>query len=155
MTVDDRHRNGAVAEPLPVAWTSRPTALVSEPNGAQKSGPFPVERTAALQRGRPFQKGRSGNPTGRRRGSKNKLTKTFLEILAGDFARHGAGARLRERDPATYLRLVASIVPKELVVNQETAPDVDYAELTDEEFEEMMEAQRRRRIVAAAFNTSY
>jgi Family of unknown function (DUF5681) len=35
-------------------------------------------------RGRPFEKGRSGNPAGRRRGSRNKATLTAAALLAGE-----------------------------------------------------------------------
>ena len=35
-------------------------------------------------RGRPFEKGRSGNPRGRRRGSRNKATLAAEALLAGE-----------------------------------------------------------------------
>jgi hypothetical protein len=35
-------------------------------------------------RGRPFEKGRSGNPDGRRRGSRNKATLAAAALLAGE-----------------------------------------------------------------------
>src|ERR1700746_1354191 len=35
-------------------------------------------------RGRPFEKGRSGNPCGRRRGSRNKATLAAAALLAGE-----------------------------------------------------------------------
>jgi hypothetical protein len=35
-------------------------------------------------RGRPFEKGRSGNPGGRRRGSRNKATLAAAALLAGE-----------------------------------------------------------------------
>ena len=35
-------------------------------------------------RGRPFEKGRSGNPGGRRRGSHNKATLAAAALLAGE-----------------------------------------------------------------------
>jgi hypothetical protein len=38
----------------------------------------------ALVRGRPFEKGRSGNPGGRRRGSRNKVTLAAAALLAGE-----------------------------------------------------------------------
>ena len=42
--------------------------------------PKPAERV----RGRPFEKGRSGNPGGRRRGSRNKTTLATAALLAGE-----------------------------------------------------------------------
>jgi DNA primase large subunit len=46
-----------------------------------------------------------------------------------------------------YLRIVGSLVPRELIAKREQAPDSDYAELTDEEVIEMIEAERRRTLV--------
>lgn len=43
-----------------------------------------VERTARRQRGRPFQKGRSGNPDGRPIGARNKTTVAVETLLDGD-----------------------------------------------------------------------
>jgi hypothetical protein len=42
--------------------------------------------TVSKQRGRPFAAGISGNPDGRPKGSRNKLTETFLDTVAKDFA---------------------------------------------------------------------
>jgi hypothetical protein len=41
-------------------------------------------RTAENQRGRPFPKGKSGNPAGRPQGSRNKATIAALELLEGE-----------------------------------------------------------------------
>lgn len=40
-------------------------------------------RTAGKQRGRPFKKGRSGNPAGRPQGSRNKVTLAVENLLDG------------------------------------------------------------------------
>jgi hypothetical protein len=94
-----------------------------------------------------FLTGNSGG--GRRRGSRNKLTETFVDIIAKDFAEHGAEAieRVRQGDPVMYLRIVGSLVPRELIAKREQASDCDYAELTEEEVIEMLEAERRRTLV--------
>jgi hypothetical protein len=41
-------------------------------------------KTAKNQRGRPFPKGKSGNPDGRPQGSRNKATIAALELLEGE-----------------------------------------------------------------------
>jgi hypothetical protein len=102
--------------------------------------------TVAKQRGRPFTAGTSGNPDGRPKGSRNKLTETFLDIVAKDFAENGAEAieRVRREDPVMYLRIVGSLIPRDLIAKREQEPDFDYSQLTDDEIIELIEAERRR-----------
>ena len=66
-----------------------------------------------------FKKGTSGNPNGRPKGSKNKLSEDFIAALAADFERYGLYpiARVRRADPAAYLRTIASILPREVTGN--------------------------------------
>jgi hypothetical protein len=73
----------------------------------------------------------------------------FSDVIAKDFAEHGAEAieRVRQGDPVMYLRIVGSLVPRELIAKREQGPDSDYAELTEEEVIEMIEAERRRTLV--------
>jgi len=72
-------------------------------------------------RGRPFQRGQSGNPKGRPRGARNRLGTQFLEALEADFNQHGskAIALVRERKPEVYMRVVADLLPKEANINVE------------------------------------
>lgn len=133
------------------------------PNGIVGEGPqmnlpmplVPAETTAPKQRGRPFQPGESGNPSGRPRGGRNRLSEVLLSIVVDDFVAHGAEAmaQLRQKDPATYLRLVASLVPREMILQREEAPAVDYAELTDAEIVAMLEEQQRRKFIENALNS--
>jgi hypothetical protein len=55
---------------------------------------------------------------GRTPGSRVKLQLKFCDALAKDFEEHGEGViRIaRIEDPVAYLKLIASILPKELVV---------------------------------------
>jgi hypothetical protein len=102
--------------------------------------------TVTKQRGRPFTAGTSGNPDGRPKGARNKLTETFLDIVAKDLAENGAEVieRVRREDPVMYLRIVGSLIPRELIAKREQEPDFDYAQLTDDEIVELIEAERRR-----------
>ena len=60
----------------------------------------------------------TGNNLGQGRpvGSRNQLSEAFCEALRDDFAKHGHAAivKLREEDPATYVRVIATLVPKEI-----------------------------------------
>ena len=68
---------------------------------------------------RPWVAGQSGNPNGRPKGSKHKLSEEFLAALAADFEEHGAAviARVREEEPDRYLKVVAPIPPKDINVS--------------------------------------
>ena len=79
-----------------------------------------------MSRGRtlrpPWKAGESGNPAGRPKGSRNKLGEAFVADLYADWKEHGASVikRVRAEEPSTYLRVVASILPNELNIKDET-----------------------------------
>jgi len=75
---------------------------------------------AARAAGKLFQPGQSGNPGGRPTASRNRLQGNFLRALADDFDQHGRAAirRMREEDPAAYVRVVAQLMPKEFEINR-------------------------------------
>ena len=81
--------------------------------------------------GRPFQQGVSGNPAGRRSGSRNRLSDAFVVALADDFLQHGKGViqKVRETRPHDYLRLIVATLPKQL----DMEPAKPMEELTDAE----------------------
>lgn len=90
-----------------------------------------ADNTAKKQQiGVPFKPGQSGNPKGRPKGSRNKLGEAFLAALLEDFEMHGAAAieHVRIEKPDQYLKVVASIVPKELNLNTN-----EFDDLTDEQ----------------------
>ena len=94
-----------------------------------------------------FLTGNSGG--GRRKGSRNKLTERFLDTIANDFAEHGAEAiaKVRVDDPATYLKIVGSLVPRELIMQREESPAINSAEITDEELVEVIDRRKRQKFV--------
>ncbi len=55
---------------------------------------------------------------GRRKGSKNKITELYLDILRKDIAEHGEEVleRVRKEQPAVYIKLPAALVPRDLDV---------------------------------------
>lgn len=121
---------------------------------ADATGALPVAApTGPVQRGRPFQPGQSGNPKGRRKGSRNKLTEHMLATIADDFAEHGADAlaKLRKTDPASYFRVVASLIPRELILQRESEPD--YADMSPDELAEEFERAERNRKLKLAFDS--
>jgi hypothetical protein len=66
-----------------------------------------------------FSKGQSGNPAGRPKGSKHKLTEAFWNDFAGAWETHGIQAlqHVAENDPSTFVRVAASVMPKDLDVS--------------------------------------
>lgn len=81
----------------------------------------------------PFKPGKSGNPNGRPLGSRHRLSEDFLKALADDFEQHGGSTirAVREQDPATYVRVIASVLPKEtsLTIEKRDATDWTREEL--------------------------
>lgn len=79
--------------------------------------------------GRPWKPGQSGNPVGRAFGSRSLLSEAFLKDLLADWQENGPEAlkMARAESPATYLRVVASLMPKEIAVKHE----VDNLSLAD------------------------
>ena len=63
---------------------------------------------------------------GRKLGSKVKLSESFLSGIAADFARHGPEViqYVGQNDPSVYLRIVASIVPKETIARLEVSGEI-------------------------------
>ena len=83
--------------------------------------------------------GVSGNPGGKPVKSRNKLQGDFLRTLADDFAAHGKSAviEMRLTKPAEYVKVCASLMPKELEVSSNHLD-----EMTDDQLEATLLAMR-------------
>ena len=85
-------------------------------------------RADGMPVGKPF--GPDNPPRGRPKGSRHKLSEDLFKALAEDFENHGkdAIAKMREDRPGDYIRVIASLVPKEatLTINP-------FDDLTDEQ----------------------
>jgi hypothetical protein len=69
-----------------------------------------------------FKPGQSGNPAGRPVGSKNKLSEDFMQELYVVFQESGGEAirRMCHEHPSDFVRILAGLVPKELLLEVAT-----------------------------------
>lgn len=65
-----------------------------------------------------FKPGQSGNPGGRPKGARHKLSEAFLTALADDFEAHGIAAIIAARvvDPTQYVKTIAGLLPKDTTI---------------------------------------
>lgn len=90
-----------------------------------------------------FKPGQSGNPLGRPKGSRNKLGEAFIEAMHDDFEQHGKEVIevVRAEKPDQYLKVIASILPKELHVTDTTLDG-----MSDDELIEFLAAVRAAKV---------
>jgi hypothetical protein len=62
-----------------------------------------------------FEKGHAGGP-GRPKGARNKLQEAFWKDFAATWEAHGQSAleKVAQDDPSTFVRVAASVMPKEI-----------------------------------------
>lgn len=88
-------------------------------SGAKSAKKSP-ERKANANLRPPWQPGQSGNPTGPKAGYRQEFSRAFVGCITQDFAVHGPKVveEVRVKDPVAYLRIMASVVEKEVNVSK-------------------------------------
>jgi len=81
---------------------------------------------------------KAGNP-GRPKGSRNKLGEAFIEALHADFMDHGPTVieAVRVEKPDQYLKVIASILPKQLEIKNDA-----FEGMSDDELAALVAAAR-------------
>ena len=90
-----------------------------------------------------WKSGESGNLNGRPKGTRDKFNQDFLRDLSDSWEKNGKEvlSKLVKDDPATYARLAASIVPKDIKVEHNVNLVTDILTLVTQRQHEALEAR--------------
>jgi len=80
---------------------------------------------------KPFQPGQSGNPAGKAKGTRHKISEAFLEDMHAAWKTKGAEAiaKVVEERPHEFLKVVAGLLPRDVNVKIDNLAEIDDAEL--------------------------
>jgi hypothetical protein len=95
----------------------------------------------------PWEPGQSGNQNGRPVGNRNKLNEKFILALYEDFSKHGVTVieEVRVSRPEIYLKVIASILPRQMHVRSESM----FAGLSNDDVDNLL-VEIRRQLAARA-----
>lgn len=102
--------------------------------------PKQPEDTGSKQAATQFKPGQSGNPAGRPKGARSKLSEAFVADVYENWLANGPSTleQVRVDKPEVYVKVVASILPQQLHV---TVSELD--ELTDDQLDQRIDALAR------------
>src|SRR5262249_32695335 len=89
----------------------------------------------------PWKPGQSGIPSGRPIGARSRLTEKFILALHNDFHAHGPAVieKVRKDQRGVYLKVIASLLPREWHVKNEPLFDG----VSDDQLRELIDSVRR------------
>jgi hypothetical protein len=105
---------------------------------ARKNAPTTATKKASTNRseGRPFSDANPGNRfapgnPGRPKGSRNKLGENFIQALHDNFQENGPATieTVRVERPHEYLKVIASLLPKQVEIKETAFDDISDDEL--------------------------
>jgi hypothetical protein len=90
-----------------------------------------------------WQPGQSGNPNGRPKGSRNRISEAALKALADDFDAHGVAVieQVRTERPHDYLKIIVAVLPKRMEI-EDAGLSRRAADLTDDELAAIVSGRR-------------
>ena len=99
-------------------------------NDAPTSAPASTE--PQQKRSTLFQPGQSGNPKGRKPGSKQKLADAFVDDMYTAWKTRGRAAieQVIDERPHEFIKAVASLMPKEVTIRTEIVQELSDDDLT-------------------------
>ena len=100
----------------------------------------PLQQASPQIAANQWKPGQSGNPAGRKKGSRNKLSDAFVDALFANFTEAVAEGgktkgeevieHLRTEDPAAYVKALVALAPKHVHVKEDVLDAFDDDELT-------------------------